>query len=175
MPASQAIDIYPELTVEVEPIDDEPEVYFTNQKPKFNLKISNSTDYNFIEGSELTWLIAIGSGMPEYTYKDYLSFEIEPGEEKEFEIGGELLAFEGHGVIGVSTGHPRRRGDQDFELQRANNVSRYNAVYTFSVWDKSQYEMVHELPKKLQKIAIAGTAAIVFFSIVQLVITLLTM
>lgn len=65
MPASQAVDVFRGLTVEVKPVDEEPDVFFTDQSPKFKLIVRNVTDYNFVEGSELTWYLAIGPGMPE--------------------------------------------------------------------------------------------------------------
>lgn len=173
MPASQAVDVFRGLTVEVKPVDEEPDVFFTDQSPKFKLIVRNVTDYNFVEGSELTWYLAIGPGMPEPVYKKDLSIEVPTGEKREYEIGGELLAFDGHGVVGVLAGGASGRGEPDYELRSAGALNNYEPAYTFSVWDRSYYKSAHEHPQKLQKIAIFATGAIVLFSLVQLVITLL--
>lgn len=172
MPASKSVDVFKGLHVEVEPINGEPDVYFTDESPSFELTVRNPTEYNFAKGSSIRWVIAIGSGMPSPIYNEVVDIEVPPGEERKYKIGGKLLAFEGHGVVGVSAGGATGLGDPDYEL-RERRARNYDPVYTFSVWDRSQYETLHERPKKLQKASLILSAAIVFFAIVQIILTFL--
>lgn len=171
MPASRSVDVFKGLIVEIEPKNEEQEVYFTDESPEFKMVVQNPTKYNFESGSAIRWVIAIGSGMPSPVYNEVQSIEVPPGEEREYEIGGELLAFEGHGVVGVSAGGAKGRGEPDYEL-RDRKARSYEAAYTFSVWDRSQYESLHERPRDLQKASIALSVAIVVFTIVQITILL---
>lgn len=171
MPASQTVDAFKDkgLLIDIEPISQEPTVYFTDQSPRFRLIIRNRTEFNFVEGSSIRWVIAIGSGMPSPIYSEAIDIEVPAGEEREYEIGGKLLAFEGHGVIGVSAGGALGSGDPNYEL-RERRAQSYDAVYTFSVWDRSQYESLHETPKKLQRASLYLTGAVVFFALIQIVL-----
>jgi hypothetical protein len=137
----------------------------------FKITVRNPTDYHFTEGSEFTWCLAIGTGRPEIIHQNDVEFELGPGEESTFLIGDHTFAFEGHGVIGVQSGAARGRGDPEYTLQSRMNQN-YHPTYTFSVWDRSHYDVVHEQPKRLQKIAMWLTGGVVVFSLVQLAITI---
>lgn len=172
MPASKSVDLFRGLVADVEPVGEEPDVYYTDQSPKFVLTIHNPTEYDFVEGSSIRWVLAVGSGIPSPMYDEELSIEVPAGETREYEIGGELLAFEGHGVIGVSASGARDDGEPPYELWETE-PRNYDPVYTFSVWDRSQYESLHERPKRLQRASLYLTGAVVFFALVQIFIAII--
>lgn len=107
MPASQPVEFYRGLEGTIEPVGKESEVHFTDESPSFQLTLLNPTDFEFVEDSAIIWVIAIGEGEPEPIYSDKLEFELGPNESKTFEIGGQLLAYEGHGVVGLNCGGAR--------------------------------------------------------------------
>lgn len=175
MPASRSVDVFRGLTAEVEPIGPEQEVYFTDQSPEFKLILRNPTDSDFVDGSLITWCLAIGSGKAEPFYTERRRIELPAGEQIELEIGDEVLAYEGHGVVGVSVRDARGDGDPDYQLRASSTVNDYQAVYSFSVWDRSQYESQHEYPQKLQRLAVYLTSGIVVFSVLSLLVALINL
>lgn len=176
MPASRTVEVFRgKIEAEVEPVEAHREVFFTDEAPDFKLILRNTSEHNFVEGSEIKWCIAIGSGRPEPFHSEDVGFELPPGGEVELDIGGEVLAYEGHGVIGVDTGSASGRGDPDYELNAGRRPENYDAVYSFSVWDRSQYEAQHEYPLLLQKRSVYLTAGIVVFAFLSLLVALVNL
>lgn len=196
MPASQPVTFHEGLEATVEPIDEgqdsdltlfqrarnevEPgktpggrrTIYFTDERPRFTVEITNNTEYDFIEGSSVSWYIAIGDGMPEPVYQGKLDIEIPQGESREYEFGGELLAFEGHGVIGLDAGgHSGKGGSMERELH-AGSGTNYSPAYSFSVWDRDHYRVIHERPKEMQRTAMMITFLVAMIGMFQLMFTL---
>ncbi|QKY21205.1 hypothetical protein B4589_012775 [Halolamina sp. CBA1230] len=196
MPASQPIIFHDGLEARVDPIDERQDseltlfqraknevepgktsggrrtIYFTDERPRFTVEITNNTEYDFVEGSSVSWYIAIGDGMPEPVYQGKLDIEIPQGESREYEFGGELLAFEGHGVIGLDAGGHSGKGDSVQRKLHAGSGANYSPAYTFSVWDRDHYRVIHERPKEMQRLATMTTLLVAMIGIFQLMFTL---
>ncbi|MFC7028521.1 hypothetical protein ACFQH8_16050 [Halomicroarcula sp. GCM10025710] len=104
MPATQTITIFDGLEIKVEPVEEPDPVYFTSDEPEFNIHLrNNDAEYEFSEGSALLWTIetnpmqVVHSGEVEFGPLDH-------GEETTVTVGGKVLAYEGHGVLGVASG-----------------------------------------------------------------------
>lgn len=173
MPASKPAEMFPGFTAEVEPVEPEPDVYFTDQSPTFKLILRNPSETTFVEGSSLRWYLAIGDGMPEPVHTGLIQFELGPGEKVDFEIGDELLAFAGHGVVGVGVRPARGANSSELKVRSGRVSDSYTPLYSFSVWDESVYETQHEYPQRLQRITIGLTGAVVLFAVLNFVITLI--
>jgi hypothetical protein len=196
MPASQPVTFHESLEATVKPVDEgeddglsllqrarnevEPgetsggrrTIYFTDERPRFTVEITNNTEYDFVEGSSVSWYIAIGDGMPKPVYQGKLDIEIPQGESREYEFGGELLAFEGHGVIGLSAGSHSGKGDSVERELRPGSGTNYSPAYSFSVWDRDHYQVIHERPKEMQKTAMIITFVVAMVGILQLMFTI---
>lgn len=176
MPASTPVDLHNGLTAEVEPIEDDREVYFTDEAPAFRLILRNESNLDFASNSGFRWYLAVGQGMPRPFHSDYIKFELEEDEQKVFEIGNEVLAFEGHGVIGISHGNVNKPNDSTYRMKvGGKKYGEYDPLYSFSVWDRSQYETQHEYPQRLQRLAVYLTAGIVVFSILSLLVAFINL
>lgn len=175
MPASTPVELHHGLTVEAEPIGEQREVYFTDEAPRFKLIVRNEGKQDYGDGSGFRWYLGIGTGRPDPFRIDDISFEVARGETAEFEIGGRSLAFEGHGAIGISRGNVKRINDSTMKVESGPVREAYQPVYSFSVWDRSQYESQHEYPQRLQRLAVYLTGGIVVFSVLSLLVALVNL
>ncbi|UHQ98025.1 hypothetical protein HYG81_20610 (plasmid) [Natrinema zhouii] len=148
MPASQEIDDY--LTVNAKPIRPPDSVFFTDQSPEFEVEIANSSEYHFTEGSQITWATAIGDGRPRPVHSGTIDIDLEPNESKTYIVEDDLLSFEGHGVFGIAFGGHSGQDTSNPRKLHSRPAKDYDPLYTFTVWDRSHYETVHEQPKDLQ-------------------------
>lgn len=169
MPASQTVNWFDGLKITVEPKEDGKGIYYTDECPHFCLKIENDGEYHLHEGSELSWYVAVGDGQPTPHHREVQEIEIARGESKEYTIGGKLLAYEGHGIIGVANGGVSVRGpEQGQGIMKTSNTGSYEPVLTFSVWDREHYRILHKKPREWQKYAVAGTVVIAASAVIQL-------
>lgn len=175
MPASKPTEVFRGLTAGIEPVGSEPEVFFTDQSPAFRLTLRNTSENTFVDGCSLRWYLAIGDGMPEPVHTGLVEFELEPEEKTEFVIGEDLLAFAGHGVVGIRMRRASVKNDTNINVSAGRESARYIPLYSFSVWDQSEYESQHEYPLRLQKLAVYLTAGIVVFSILSLLVALINL
>lgn len=153
-------------TVELEEKDG---VYFTDQEPNFEITIKNDTAYDMNERSSVAWAIAIGQGRPEPFIREYTGgFEIPAGEERSVTGTDVPLSLEGHGIIALGSGRiDPHNGDGIQFTASDNSKEKYEPIATFSVWDREQYEVLHEQPQRTQHLALFASVGIVFFAVLQ--------
>lgn len=177
MPASTEVDYRKDMIrVWVEPLDEPDGVYFTDESPEFELVVKNETDRKVTthEGDGIYWTLAIGPGIPKAYKQDGEKIEIEPGGEQRIRVGGELLAHEGNASIAINRAVRLRGGidndplilDPTFKSENLQNL------YTFTIWDRSHYEAVHEQPKRLQKWVVFLSLLVALLAAIQIVIGL---
>lgn len=168
MPASEPVELVEGLWASVDPIDQPRPVYFTHERPTFDLKLLNRSDHHVVDGSRMNWAVGVGSGMPEPIHREAIDIEVPKGESRHYEIGGKLLAFEGHGVVGVSCGGLGGSPDGDERTVRASGSSSYSPVYTFSVRDEAHYELTHERPRRVLRWTMVLSGLVVLLALIQL-------
>ncbi|UHQ98242.1 hypothetical protein HYG81_19350 (plasmid) [Natrinema zhouii] len=163
MPASQKLENH--FTVEAEPVIEPDPVFFTDESPEFDLKVTNNEDFEIGNGATIRWVLAIGSGKPEPVHKGGERVILDPGETKTYRVGGDLLSYDGHGVFGVAYGSPL--GNDGTRKLHTRSHDSYKPLYSFSVWDRSQYDAVHEQPKRNQKWIVASSILVAILAIIQ--------
>lgn len=147
-------------------------LFFTDECPYFHIEITNNTEYDFIEGSQISWCVAIGEGMPEPVYSGTIDIELSQGETKKYELGGNLLAFEGHGVVGLTSGGHSGRGNSAERELSSGNLSTYSPVYTFSIWDREEYREIHQKTREAQEASTTAALILMFIGLAQLLLFL---
>lgn len=172
MPATQIIEIFDGLEIEVEPVDEPDPVYFTDEKPEFNIHLrNNDSDYEFAEESALQWTIetnpmqVVHTGEVEFGPFDH-------GEETTVTVGGKVLAYEGHGVFGISTAGASGTNDSDRRKLKSGHQDSADPAYSFSVWDRSDYSASIQQPKRLQLAVIGTSVVLILFALVQVLLAL---
>lgn len=167
MPASEPVELVDGLFATIEPLKEPDSIFFTRDKPIFELTLTNNSEYHFVKGSQMNWVIGVGQGMPEPIYLETLDVEIPKGESRTYKIGGKLLAFEGHGVIGVTSGGHSGKSDSDERTLTQSHGTTYNPAYTFSVWDEDHYSIIHEKPKQMMRWTMILSALVVILGLIQ--------
>ncbi|AHZ23563.1 hypothetical protein E6P09_14240 [Haloferax mediterranei ATCC 33500] len=172
MPASQEVEIHRDwVTAEVKPKETDRDIYFTDESPEFTLSVSNHLDADLREDSRLTWSIAVGDGYPDPYVREHLEIPVPANETVDFTIGGEQLAFEGHGIVGLSAGGMGGPRSDEPVLQKSTSNS-YNPALSFSIWDREHYDVIHRQPKRTQELALLSSVAVVILAIIQVSIAL---
>lgn len=179
MPASTELyyQRYENIRVSVEPFQEPDRVYFTDESPEFELVLSNETDRHVTshEGEGIYWVLALGTGIPEAYKWGTEEVKIEPHGEQRIRIGGELLAHEGNASIAINRNLSLRGGrDHDPIILDAGPFDKQNlqTLYTFSIWDRSHYEEVHEQPKRLQRWVVLLSLLVALLAAIQIIIGL---
>jgi len=175
MPASQKVQLHSlGVSAEVEPVDTDRRLFFTDERPEFELTIHNEMDAKLDDESELRWGVGIGEGKPEAHIQDSVDVgEIPSNEARTVEIGGELLALEGHGVIALKAGGVSNPSGDVRSLSSNDLKENYEVPYTFSVWDRENYETVHERPVKYQRFSVFFAVVVAVLGLVQIGIVFL--
>jgi hypothetical protein len=180
VPASQTLDYthHGYLELRINPIDEPENVYFTEQRPKFEIVVSNKSDRYVTTKGEggMRWILGIDPTGQETIASGSFHFHLDPGEEHTEVIEPGLLAYESNavmGVTGVSTTETKRSGKDAilFDVGIQDNIKKI--LYTFTIWDRSHYDAVHEQPKKLQKWVVYLSVLVVVLAVIQLGIGLL--
>jgi len=173
MPASQKVQLHQlGIFAEVEPVDTESRLFFTDEKPSFELTIHNEMDGDIGPESEVRWGIGIGEGRPAPHIEESLSIEVPAKSSRSYEIGGELLALEGHGVIGVKGGSVRGPQSDERTLSSQDLRDHYDVPFSFSVWDRENYKIQHERPVKYQKFSVAFAIVVAVLALAQIILQL---
>lgn len=181
MPANQTVDYRDEgyLEISVEPIDEPESVYFTWHQPKFDFVFRNKTDKEIRtrEGEGWTgvrWILELEPGGDKILAVGDVDLSIAPGGEQRERIEPGLLAYEANAVLGVTGGSIRKETEEgdDFIEVETNQLqeSISQILYTFTIWDESHYEAVHEQPQRLQKLVVIFaflTVILTFLIVVQ--------
>lgn len=157
MPAKQTVDYGNKgyLDISIELIDEPESVYFTEDEPTFEFVMRNKTD-RVIQGtsgsSGLRWEIELGPGVGAGRLASgEIELEIEPNGVQREMISPGLLAFEGNAVLGVMIGVADDVDEDSDEPIEFTFSGAMQVLYTFTIWDRSQYEAIHEHPKRLQE------------------------
>lgn len=168
MPASQTLETYDGLEISAEPLTEPHPVFYTEENPKFRITIKNdNAKFDFIEGSSLRWTIE--TDPKEVVYTDIVEFgPLDDGDEISLDVGGSVLAYEGHGVFGVSIGNAKEVDDSHRRKLPHNFVDYSYPLYSFSVWDKSHYQASVRQPKRLQIGLLVTSVALIFFALIQI-------
>lgn len=168
MPAKQKQTYFEGLIFEVEPVEEPSPVFFTNQSPKFEITISNeSSKYEFAEESEFRWTIT--TSPMQVVYTEEVSFgPLDHGEETKITVGGKVLSYDRHGVFGISVGGASGKKGSRRRRLTPGTKGNSNPTYSYSVWDKSQYEASIRRPQTLQKYLIYTSLALIIFAAVQI-------
>ncbi|SEK69948.1 hypothetical protein [Haloferax larsenii] len=171
MPAHQKVNLFrDQLTAEVRPAESDRDIYFTDERPEFILSITNNMNVGIGGESSLTWMIAVGDEKPKPHIREDIDVSVPAKETVEFTIGGELLAFEGHTILGLNTGGMRAPHSDSPVLQKSSGSS-YKPALSFTTWDREHYRVIHEQPKRTQEFALVSSISIVTLAIVQVGVT----
>lgn len=167
MPASQHIDVFNGLEIFAEPTKKPDPVFFTDQAPEFEVTLrNNDAKYEWSEDSSIRWTIETGKG--DIIHTDKVEFgPLDNGEETTIMAGGEILAYEGHGVFGVATGSASSTSTNRRRL-KAGRERNTDPVYSYSVWDRSHYNASVQWPKRLQIGLIVTSIVLILFAVVQI-------
>lgn len=176
MPASQTVDYggHGYLQVDIEPKSEPESVYFTDQTPIFEITIENLTNRN-IEGMDgrppIGWVLGVGPSLEETIAHGGINCALGPGETQTTEIEPGLLAYEKNAVLGLArlngmSGDHDRGGDP-IEMKAGPRGRIDQILYTFTIWDRSHYEAIHEQPKKLQKWVVVFGALTAILATIQ--------
>lgn len=172
MPATQTIDLLDGLEIRVEPVKEPDPVYFTSDEPEFNVHIRNDdAKYDFTEDSAFRWTIE--TNPMQVVHTDEVKFgPLDRGEEITVTVGGKVLAYEGHGVLGISTGHPSGKGGSNRWRLNAGGKRSADPAYSFSVWDESDYNASVRQPKRLQIALLVTSVMLIVFALVQVLLAM---
>ena len=163
MPASQKRDDH--LLVEAKPLTPPEHVYFTDQRPEFEISVTNKSGHDLGPDAQIRWIIGIGSGQPDPVQTGFIDVPLVDGETISEVIGDELLAYDGHGVLGVAYGGIY--GDEGDKKLHSRDSSHIHPLYTFTVWDRSLFETVHEQPKNLQRWVVRLSGLVALLAAIQ--------
>jgi hypothetical protein len=166
------ITVFDGLEMRAEPVNAPNPVYFTSDEPQFDIHLrNNDAKYEFSEDSTLRWTIetnpmqVVHTGEIEFGPLDY-------GEETSVTVGGKILAYEGHGVLGIATGGASSKDDsQRWEL-KAGKQGSADPAYSFSVWDESDYNASIRQPKRMQLATIATSVVLIVFALIQILLAM---
>ncbi|WP_134670433.1 hypothetical protein [Halorussus marinus] len=172
MPATQTINVFDGLEICVEPVEEPDPVYFTSNEPEFEVHLrNNDAKYEFSEDSAFRWTIetnpmqVVHTGEVEFGPLDH-------GEETTVTVGGRVLAYEGHGVFGISTaGASGKSGSDRWELTAGRERSA-DPAYSFSVWDESDYNASIRRPKRLQLAMFGTSVVLIVFALIQILLAM---
>lgn len=170
MPATQMIDVFDGLEFRVEPEEEPDPVYFTSNEPEFDVHITNNdSEYNYSEDSEFRWTIE--SSPENVVHTGEVGFgPLDNGEVTTVSVGGRVLAYEGHGVLGISIGGASGKGDSDLREVNAGRETGARPAYSFHVWDESHYNAAIERPRKLQLAMVGTSIVLIAFAAVQVIL-----
>lgn len=167
MPATQVIDVFDGLEFHVEPVQEPNPVYFTSDEPEFNVHIRNTgAEYEFSDESAFRWTIETNPMQVVHTGEVEFG-SLCHGEETTVTVGERVLAYEGHGVLGISIGGASGKGDTDRRKLNAGRESGARPAYSFHVWDRSHYKASIERPWKLQLAMVFTSLALIVFAVIQ--------
>lgn len=172
MPATQVIDVFDGLEFRVEPHREPDPVYFTSDEPEFNVHIlNNDSKYEFTKDSAVRWTIE--SDPENVVHTGDIEFgPLDHGEETTVTVGGRVLAYEGHGVLGISiSGASGENGVGQRKLKAGTEASSRPA-YSFHVWDESHYNSAIERPRKLQLAMVGTSIVLIGFAAIQVFLAL---
>lgn len=160
------------LEFNVEPVEAPDPVYFSSDKPEFNVHIRNKdAKYDFSEESALAWTIE--TNPMQVVHTDEVEFgPLDRGEETTVTVGGKVLAYEGHGVFGVSTGGASGKGESDRRKLNVGRAGSADPAYSFHVWDNSHYDASIRQPKRLQLAMFGTSVMLILFALVQLLLAM---
>lgn len=168
MPASRTVELHDGIYGVVKPKNETKPIYFTDEDPVFVVEITNENDFDLGNDSTVQWTIGIGEGKPEPVFQGLIEIEVPAGETRTYEIGEEYLSYEGHAVIGLGAGGLTGKNSKNERTLRKPAGTMTSPSFSFSIWDREHYEVVHEIPRERQKYALYVSAAIAFFAFVQL-------
>lgn len=172
MPAKRPYEIHG-LRFEVEPVEPPEPVYFTDQSPEFKITITNTeqSETKYSEDNEIRWTVdtdpmqVVHSGKVEFGPLDI-------GDKETHIVGGEKPMYDGHSVVGIDiSGVNSLTGSGPATVEPGRNQNG-EPVYSFSVWDRFDYEASVKGPKRLQKGAILTSVVLIVFAFVQVVLAI---
>lgn len=172
MPATQELEYFDGLKFVVEPVDPPDPVYFTDDRPEFDVTIINDdSKYDFGAGSKFTWVIQTEPFQE--IYSETAEFgPLERGESETVRIGGRVLAYDGHGTIGISISGASGGGEDSRRKLSHGKRKNMDPAYSYRVWDKSDYEASVRRPRELQKALIYTSIVLIAFAAVQILVSL---
>lgn len=184
MPATQTVDYRDEgyLQISIEPVDEPDDVYFTEHRPEFDLVFRNKTDKEIRtrevgDWTGVRWILELEPGGEQILATGNVDLSIAPGGEERVRIEPGLLAYEANAVLGVAGGAIRKEtgdGDEYIEVETTalkNEIS--HILYTFTIWDESHYEAVHEQPKRLQEKMVSQQRLVIVLAALTAILALL--
>jgi len=172
MPATQTITVFDGLEIEVEPVEEPDPVYFTSDEPEFKIHLrNNDAKYDFSEESEIRWTIETNPMQVVHTGEVKFG-TLDRGEETTVTVGNKVLAYEGHGVLGIATSGASGKGNSDRRKLNAGNQRSAEPAYSFSVWDESDYNASIRRPKQMQLAMIGTSAILIVFALIQILLAM---
>jgi hypothetical protein len=175
MPAKPTYEPYDGLTITANAAPEPDPVMWTDSEPVFKVTFRNSEEADsetiWGEGSSIRLVLKVDGdpvwdGEVEFGPLGY-------GEEQTVEVDTAPLTYEGHAVLAVAVGGASGlNSDRPTELRAGRGTNTNNAIYAFSVWDKSHYEATVGTPKRLQAAIIGTSVVLIIFAAVQLYVAL---
>jgi len=166
MPSSRSAEIAKGVEVEVAPKEERDPVYWTDDRPVFEMSVSVGQEANDMISSSSSVRFSIWIDDSISINKVQKFGPIKKGGSERLEVECEPLTYEGHAVCGVSAKTSISGGDDEGDKITSNRPEKHKPVHSFSVWDKSHYESTVRRPKHLQY-------AIIFTSFVLIVVSVL--
>lgn len=170
MPATQTITVFDGLEINVEPVEEPDPVYFTSDEPKFDVHVqNNNAKYEFSEDSALRWTIETNPMQVVHTGEVQFG-PLDHGEETTVTVGGKVLAYEGHGILGISTSGASGKNESHRWELNAGRQRFADPAYSFSVWDESDYNASIRQPKRMQLAMISTSVILIVFALIQILL-----
>lgn len=172
MPATQTIDVFDGLEFYVEPVEAPDPVYYTSDKPEFDVHIrNNDAKYEFSEESAFTWTIETNPMQVVHTNEVEFG-PLDRGEETTVTVGGKVLAYEGHGIFGIDTSGASGEDSSGRRELKSGHAKSADPAYSFHVWDNSHYDASIRQPKHLQLAMLGTSVLLIIFAVIQVLLAI---
>jgi len=147
-------------------------VFFTDESPEFRIKVENLADKK-IKGP-LTFFLGYGTGTFEHIDRETFEVEIEPDSHEYVTLDGNLLTYQGNGVIchEPPTNFNSDPNDGDYFDIYSNKSGEYEPLFTFTIWDRHFYRMNYQWPRRAQFASAILAVLIVLVGIIQILLNL---
>lgn len=174
MSGAHPVEAFDGLKFAVEPVPTPAPVYFTDQTPAFRVLVTNDcADYEFAEDCEFTWEIEMDGPTDEPLHAGTATFgPLAAGETEAVRIGGEPLAYEGHGVLSIGVGNAISTNGEFWRID-CEHQPETDPVYTFSVYNKHHYLEAHRRPRRLRSAILFASSVLILVAFVQVALAVM--
>jgi len=150
------------------PFSDSKNVYFTDQSPEFEYRLTNHSDYEVDTSLYLTLSYQESADENEVDQSENIDVELSPGEVTTGKFAIDMLSYQGTAAVSV-------RGTRIYESRgevRRQDFDRFIRLYTFMVYDRDYYRVNYLRPRYAQYGAAILSFLIVSLAALQIYLTL---